>query len=33
MIDREGVIRYRWMNADALVTPDEREAMDVLASL
>ena len=33
VIDREGVIRYRWMTEDALVTPDEREAIDVMASL
>ena len=33
VIDREGAIRYRWMTEDALVTPDEREAIDVMASL
>ena len=33
VIDRHGVIRYRWMTEDALVTPDEQEAIDVLASL
>jgi peroxiredoxin len=33
VIDREGLIRYRWMTDDALVTPDEREAIDVMASL
>lgn len=33
VIDRYGVIRYRWMTEDALVTPDEKEAIDVLASL
>ena len=33
VIDRYGVIRYRWMTEDALVTPDEQEAIDVLASL
>ena len=33
VIDREGLIRYRWVTDDALVTPDEREAIDVMASL
>jgi peroxiredoxin len=33
VIDREGLIRYRWVTEDALVTPDEREAIDVMASL
>lgn len=33
VIDREGVIRYRWMTEDALATPDERDAIDVMASL
>ena len=32
-IDRDGVIRYRWMTEDALITPDEQEAIDVMASL
>lgn len=33
VIDRGGVIRYRWVSEDALVTPDEQEAIDVMASL
>lgn len=33
VIDRGGVIRYRWVSDDALVTPDEQEAIDVMASL
>lgn len=33
VIDRGGMIRYRWMSEDALVTPDEQEAIDVMASL
>ena len=32
-IDRDGVIHYRWMTEDALITPDEQEAIDVMASL
>jgi peroxiredoxin len=33
VIDRGGVIRYRWMSEDALVTPDEQEAIDVMGAL
>jgi peroxiredoxin len=33
VIDRGGVIRYRWMSEDALVTPDEQEAIDVMGTL
>ena len=33
VIDRGGVIRYRWVSEDALVTPDEQQAIDVMASL
>ena len=33
VIDRGGTIRYRWVTEDALVTPDEHEAIQVLASL
>lgn len=33
VIDRGGVIRYRWVSEDALVNPDEQEAIDVMASL
>jgi glutaredoxin-dependent peroxiredoxin len=33
VIDPEGVIRYRWMTEDALVTPDEHEAIEVMAGL
>lgn len=33
VIDRGGVIRYRWMTDDALIIPDEQEAIDLLASL
>jgi peroxiredoxin len=33
VIDADGVIRYRWVTDDALVTPDEREAIDVMAGL
>jgi peroxiredoxin len=32
-IDRNGVIRYRWVTDDALVLPDLDEAIDVLRSL
>ena len=33
VIDRGGVVRYRWMTDDALIIPDEQEAIDLLASL
>jgi glutaredoxin-dependent peroxiredoxin len=33
VIDPEGVIRYRWVTEDALVTPDEHEAIEVMAAL
>jgi peroxiredoxin len=33
VIDRGGVIRYRWMSEDALVTPDEQEAIDLMGTL
>jgi peroxiredoxin len=33
VVDRGGAIRYRWVSEDALVTPDEQEAIDVMASL
>ncbi|MGZ8566523.1 MAG: redoxin domain-containing protein [Actinomycetota bacterium] len=33
VVDREGVIRFRWVSEDALITPDEQEAIDVMASL
>lgn len=33
VIDHEGVIRFRWVTDDALVTPDEGEAIEVMTSL
>lgn len=33
VIDREGVIRYRWVTDDALVTPDIDEALTALGEL
>ena len=33
VVDRGGAIRDRWVSEDALVTPDEQEAIDVMASL
>ena len=33
VIDRGRVIRYRWMSEDALVTPDEQEAIDLMGTL
>jgi glutaredoxin-dependent peroxiredoxin len=33
VIDREGMIRFRWVTDDALVTPDEHEAIEVMTSL
>lgn len=33
VIDRGGVIRYRWVTEDALVLPDFAEAMAVLGAL
>jgi peroxiredoxin len=30
VIDRDGVVRYRWVTDDALVLPDLHEAVDVL---
>lgn len=33
VIDREGVIRYRWVTEDALVLPNLDEPVEVLASL
>jgi peroxiredoxin len=33
VVDRDGVIRHRWVTEDALVTPDEREAIELMASL
>jgi peroxiredoxin len=33
VIDRGGMIRFRWVTEDALVTPDEQEAIEVMASL
>jgi hypothetical protein len=33
VIDREGVIRYRWVTDDALVLPDLNEPIEVLSTL
>lgn len=33
VIDTDGVIRYRWVSDDALVTPDLEEALEVLSAL
>ncbi len=33
VIDRDGIIRYRWVTDDALVVPDLDEPIRVLASL
>lgn len=33
VIDREGIIRYRWVTDDALVMPPLEEAIGVLSSL
>lgn len=33
VIDRDGIIRYRWVTDDALVLPDLDEAIAVLADL
>jgi len=33
VIDRDGVIRYRWVTDDALETPDIDEALDALEGL
>jgi glutaredoxin-dependent peroxiredoxin len=33
VVDREGMIRYRWVTDDALVVPDLDEPIGVLASL
>lgn len=33
VIDREGVIRYRWVTDDALTLPDLEEGVAVLGSL
>lgn len=33
VIDREGVIRYRWVTEDALVLPDLDEPLEVVAGL
>lgn len=33
VIDRDGIIRYRWVTDDALVLPDLDEGLEVLAGL
>ena len=33
VIDREGIIRYRWVTDDALVLPDLSEPIEVLTGL
>jgi peroxiredoxin len=33
VIDRDGVVRYRWVTDDALETPDIEEALRVLETL
>jgi peroxiredoxin len=33
VIDREGIIRYRWVTDDALETPVIEDALEALASL
>lgn len=33
VVDREGIIRYRWVTDDALVLPDLDEPIEVLAGL
>lgn len=33
VIDRQGIIRYRWVTDDALVLPDLDEGLEVLAGL
>ena len=33
VIDRDGVIRYRWVTDDALETPDLEQALEVLQDL
>jgi peroxiredoxin len=33
VVDREGIIRYRWVTDDALVLPDLDEPLNVLRSL
>ena len=33
VIDRDGVVRYRWVTDDALETPDIEEALQVLEEL
>lgn len=33
VIDREGIIRYRWVTDDALVLPDLNESIEVLTTL